>query len=191
MNTFFKDITIEEVGEIILQLAKNKIKEEEYRISDENFNWYKNRFIIPSNMTLKFYKEMLKETKEYIKKHKELWRKNRDNTLAEDSMNNYIVKEKKLVQRIRYLTAHKETSGKYDIQEAKKIPITNFLEFDRAGFTKCLWHNEKTGSLKYSKKTNKVHCFGACGISRDVIDVVQQQRGITIGDAIKFLCQLK
>lgn len=191
MNTFFEGITITELVDIHIQLEENKVKEEQYRIADENFNWYKNRFIVPSGMTLKFYKDILKDTKEYIKYHKDLWRKNRDNTFAEDSLKNYIEKEKKLVQRIRYLTAHKETSGKYDIQEAKKIPITNFMEFDRAGFAKCLWHKEKTGSLKYNKDKNKVHCFGSCGISRDVIDVVQQQRGITIGEAIKFLCQLK
>lgn len=70
---------------------------------------------------------------------------------------------------------------------AKNVPITNFMEFNRSGFTNCLWHSEKTGSLKYNKKLNRVYCFGACGKGYDVVDVVQKMFNYSFSEAINFL----
>lgn len=72
-----------------------------------------------------------------------------------------------------------------DFERAKLVPIDSIVEFKR-GFAPCLWHNEKTPSMKYYKKNNKVHCFG-CGQGGDVIDVVQQIKDCDIKQAVQFL----
>jgi hypothetical protein len=76
--------------------------------------------------------------------------------------------------------------GSLDLNLAKQIPISNFLEVNSAGFARCVWHNEKTGSLKYYPKDNRVHCFG-CGRSGDVIDVVRQINNCSLTEAIKLI----
>jgi len=73
-----------------------------------------------------------------------------------------------------------------NILQAKSVPVTNFIQFGRDNKAPCIWHNEKTGSMHYYKKTNKVHCFG-CTQSGDVVDVVQQLQGIEFRDAVKYL----
>jgi hypothetical protein len=73
-----------------------------------------------------------------------------------------------------------------EILQAKSIPVTNFIQFGRDNKACCIWHNEKTGSMHYYKKTNKVHCFG-CNQGGDVVDVIQQMHGIDFRDAVRFL----
>lgn len=77
-------------------------------------------------------------------------------------------------------------TGGDDLQKAKSVPVTNYLQFDYSNKTKCIWHQEKTPSLHYDKKTNRVYCFG-CGKGGDVIDVVSQLNNVTIKEAIKLL----
>lgn len=79
-----------------------------------------------------------------------------------------------------------EQNEDQNLELAKKIPITNFLEFNRSGFTRCLWHDERTGSLKYYPKTNHVYCYAGCG-KKDVVDVVMQLRNIDFKEALKIL----
>lgn len=61
-----------------------------------------------------------------------------------------------------------------NIDKARAVPIPTILEINRSGFTKCIWHDEKTPSMKYYKNNNKVHCFGECQKSGDVIDVMME-----------------
>lgn len=75
-------------------------------------------------------------------------------------------------------------------EDVKHVPISNFIDFNRAGFANCLWHNEKTPSMKYYEKTNTVHCFG-CDKTGDVIDVVQEVEGVDFLGAISKLSMLK
>lgn len=77
--------------------------------------------------------------------------------------------------------------GEGNLILAKSKPISDYIEFNRSGFSRCLWHIEKTGSLKYDKKTNRVYCFGACGKGYDVVDVVQKLFNYSFQDAIRFL----
>lgn len=78
---------------------------------------------------------------------------------------------------------------------AKKVPITRYISFDARGFAKCLWHDEKTGSMKYnherSKLPNTVHCFGACGKTFDSIDVVMQIENVNFTEAVNRLLNEK
>lgn len=74
-----------------------------------------------------------------------------------------------------------------DIQLAKAVPIETLLEFNRAGFAHCLWHNEKTPSMKLYKSSNHVHCFGGCGKTADSIDVIMQIQNLDFLNAVRYL----
>lgn len=88
----------------------------------------------------------------------------------------------------RYQPGEKGDSA--EVREAKLVPITNFVPFSYDGFGLCLWHKEKSGSMKYNKPTSKypntVKCF-SCGAMGDPIDVIMQMRGVDFGAAIKIL----
>jgi DNA primase len=72
------------------------------------------------------------------------------------------------------------------IEKAKSVPITNYLKFNSAGFTKCIWHSEDSPSLKYFKKDNRVYCFG-CNKGGDTIDVVMKNNGCDVKEAMDLI----
>lgn len=71
------------------------------------------------------------------------------------------------------------------IETARSIPIGNFIEINRAHFSVCIFHSEKTPSCKIFSD-NKFRCFG-CGKNGDVIDIIMKMKGIEFIDAVKFL----
>jgi len=73
-----------------------------------------------------------------------------------------------------------------DALVAKDRPITDFIDFSRAGFASCIWHNEETPSMKYYFKNNRVHCFG-CQRNGDVIDVVMKLYNFDFKQALSFV----
>lgn len=74
----------------------------------------------------------------------------------------------------------------FEIQNYKHIPISDFVEFNGYGFANCIWHDEKTPSMKYYDKTNSVYCF-SCNKRGDVMDVVQQINNTNLPGAIGIL----
>ena len=67
----------------------------------------------------------------------------------------------------------------FDLEAIKNVPIGQFLEAPAMGGAhrsvyKCVFHNEKTASMVWYKKQNRVHCFG-CGRFGSVIDVVMER----------------
>ncbi len=72
-----------------------------------------------------------------------------------------------------------------DIARAKEHSIDELVEF-KHGTAKCLWHSERTGSMHYYQKDNRVKCFG-CGKSGDAIDVYQVLNGCDFISAVKGL----
>lgn len=60
------------------------------------------------------------------------------------------------------------------------------INVNRSGYTTCIWHHEKTPSLKIYEGTKGFHCFG-CGKSGSVIDLVMQIQGVDFLDACKKL----
>ena len=75
-----------------------------------------------------------------------------------------------------------------DIEHAKSYPIENLIhDINRAGFERCVFHEERTSSMKIYRKTNTWHCFGACSEGGDTIDLVQKIHDITFIEAVKKL----
>lgn len=72
-----------------------------------------------------------------------------------------------------------------EVARAKEMPIHEMINFNSQGKTKCLWHNEKTASLCYYPKNNKVWCFGGCGRGYDAIDVYMKVHGVSFKEAIR------
>jgi hypothetical protein len=90
-------------------------------------------------------------------------------------------------KKLSRLKEIKDGGQTFDIATIKQIPITNYIEFNRAGFACCLWHSpDKSPSMKYYPKDNHVHCF-SCGKSGDVIDVFQQLHSCSFREAVKQL----
>lgn len=59
------------------------------------------------------------------------------------------------------------------------------VEVNRAGFCRCIFHEEKTPSMKIYPN-NSFHCFG-CGKSGDVISVIMQLDSLDFQSACKSL----
>lgn len=72
------------------------------------------------------------------------------------------------------------------IAEAKQIPINHYVKFNHQNFARCLWHDEKTASMFWYRKQNRVKCFG-CGQLGDVIDVIQQMNNTDLKGALDIL----
>lgn len=78
--------------------------------------------------------------------------------------------------------------GNTRLEKAKSIPIENFLKFSHDGFAKCIFHSEKTASLKkYPNNTFK--CFG-CGMHGDVVDIYAQLNNLPNRLAIAALADM-
>lgn len=70
--------------------------------------------------------------------------------------------------------------------EVIAIPITDFMAFNRMGFGKCPFHNDKAPSMRYYKRDNRAHCFAGCG-QKNVIQVYAQIKGFDTKQAFKEL----
>lgn len=97
--------------------------------------------------------------------------------------------QKQIIKLSLLLNPPREVKGRItqeQIQRAKDYPFENLIRFNRAGFTKCFAHEEKTPSLHFQKEKNKLHCFG-CGKNWDTISYLREVRGLSFKDAVKQL----
>jgi len=108
--------------------------------------------------------------------------KNLSQTLLENFVN-YLSEE-----RIKIKNKKEKKEFTENIDNIKNIPITDFIDFNIAGFSKCIFggHRDKTPSMKYFKDSNTVYCFG-CSSYADIISVVRIQRKLDFVNAIKYL----
>lgn len=73
----------------------------------------------------------------------------------------------------------------YDIKQAismKDVCAMYGIEVNRNGFAKCVWHSDRTPSLKIYNGMRGCHCF-ACGEGGSVIDFTMQFFGLNFKDA--------
>jgi transcription elongation factor Elf1 len=73
------------------------------------------------------------------------------------------------------------------VEQARRYPFEQLIEFDRRGFVKCFYHNERTASMSLDKKTNMIHCFG-CDKSADTIQYIMDKNQKSFIEAVKQLC---
>lgn len=135
------------------------------------------------------FRSMIKERREKIDEFVKERRNNGQPELAFiwDTLIEYQMQDiKRLENLITLKKIGKDDGIKVNIDKAKSVPITNYIQFNRAGFAKCICanHQEKTPSMKLYK--DKVHCFG-CGFSGDVIDVVRELYGVEFIKAVQII----
>ena len=70
------------------------------------------------------------------------------------------------------------------LAELKAVPIDTLLRFNSAGFTKCLYHPEKSPSAKYYPDKNHVYCF-SCSKKYDSVDVKMFLSGLTLKELLR------
>jgi len=173
-------------SDTILYIIKANIENyfwvEEEKEKKKKREEYNNRFNIPKGKTKKEYEKIKKETRKIIEDlDKEFNNSGRENIFIDLEIENYIEKQNKL----KAILKNNNNFGS-DISKAKAYPIENLIEFNTAGFAKCLWHNEKSPSLKLYKSRNKCHCF-SCGKDADSIDAYIIINNCSINEAIKNL----
>lgn|SRR3990167_374187 len=77
-------------------------------------------------------------------------------------------------------------SEELNVEQAKQRPLTDFIQFNKANFAPCPFHNEKEPSFKYYPETNTFNCFGGCG-GGDVITFIMKRENLNFIQAVKFL----
>lgn len=71
----------------------------------------------------------------------------------------------------------------------RAIPISAILNITPQTAIKCLFHEEKTASMRLHPKKNYVHCFG-CNKTASIIDIYMVQKQCSVAEAIKDLSKL-
>lgn len=161
--------------------------EEERKKRIEDWN---NRFKVPQGLSKKELNILKKETQfqiDYFKtsirasnnEFSKIWR--------QETLDKWILKKKKILNTLKFHDSF-GTDSKLNIEKAKSYPIEQLIEFDRGGFARCLWHEEKSPSLKWYPSRNKAHCFAGCG-DFDSIDVFQKINNLSFKEAVNNLCQ--
>lgn len=98
-------------------------------------------------------------------------------------MDELFQKRNKLKEKIRYVGVKFNNNN---LEKAKQRPISDFLEFNSAGFAKCPFHQERTNSFHKLPGKEKGYCFG-CGKTGDVIDVVMEINNCELQEALKII----
>ena len=193
MKLFFpswlKPLSDKEINDF---LTSEPLINEKYEQIEHAKRWYKIMKQNGDNSERKHYKTK-KEIKQDIKllnDHLDYWLDHKHNAISEMDkvyseihLEDYLKEKENLQKKLRYTGVKFEND---DLVRARQVPISDFLKFNSAGMVKCLWHIERTGSLHYIKKNNKVHCFGGCG-TKDVIEVIQNLNNCTFKEALKII----
>lgn len=184
----------------IIWLPKGVKDVTEYFASGKNFNDFLSllgkaeRYTFPTDWRgLKTKKELLIKKKEYTeylheimlraREKRSLYQSDKPEEILRTIVNNQL---EELNRAIKFFQVKRQDFDKSRLERAKAVPITMFVKFNDDKFARCIWHNEKSGSMFYYQKQNVVHCFG-CDKRGDVIDVTQKLNNCNLSDAIKIL----
>lgn len=99
----------------------------------------------------------------------------------------YMDRLTEVQRQLKYFKVSRSTTNPDRILAAKAVPIPVFLKVGKDKTLKCIWHEEKTPSMHYYEKQNRVHCFGGCGRGGDVIDVVQTLNNCDLKSALQII----
>lgn len=80
-----------------------------------------------------------------------------------------------------------DAKAKYNISDIAARWIAKPLQ--RAGHEKvglCLFHQERTASLRFNDPKGTFYCFG-CGSSGDIVELVMRHEGLSFPDALRWL----
>lgn len=142
---------------------------------------------IDNKKTLQVIEKQYKESiNMYMRHAQELREKNVSDKHLQKLIEIFLNKTAEVKRAIKYYQVKRSEVDNTRLERAKQVPIPHFIQFDNAGTAKCIWHNEKTGSMHYYEKQNRVKCFG-CNMLGDVIDVVQQMNNCNLPDALKII----
>jgi hypothetical protein len=103
-----------------------------------------------------------------------------------------LLEDQKKHERYLLMASNKQevlSSGGVSAEQvacAKAVPIETLIQIRKDGFANCIWHNEKSPSMKYYKRDNSVHCFG-CGKGGDSIEVAMVVWGVDFKTAVARL----
>lgn len=149
------------------------------RVRDAQIQWY---FVNYNTKTQ--LKQAITQTNKEINHWMEKKRKS-NCYFWELNLEECLEKKKRLKKRLDFISRPVQ-KGSNDKETAKSVPIEHFLKFNNAGFAKCVWHTEKTGSLHKIPNTNLVYCF-SCQKKGDTIDIVMAVNGCDFPSAIKLI----
>lgn len=131
----------------------------------------------------KLYTQIAEELKMDIRDHGQKYLGHKHLDILKEM---YLNKLDEVNRAIKYFTVKRKDVGGDRIARAKATPIPQFINFSRDNTACCIWHNEKTPSMYYYEKQNRVKCFG-CDKMGDVIDVIQQIKKVSLPEALKII----
>ena len=138
----------------------------------------------------KQFDELIKYQKakadDYLKVKRSLGQKRKNTLHIEVLIQMWLSEAEKTEGRKKILNKPTKAQIENEVQRAKTVDIRTLIPFNHQGFAKCIFHNEKTASMKYYKD-NTFHCFG-CNKNGDAIDIVMKRDGLSFREALKKLC---
>lgn len=174
-------LSIQEISDFILcELPENPavaIHKGIKNIEEKQKQWWKVDYT-----TKKRINEEIKKTNTELEEWMVRKRKRKD-ILVDVYIEDCLEKKKQLKARLASLGKFKHSDEK---ERARAVPITMFLDFNSAGFARCLWHDERTGSLHLLPSKNAAWCF-SCGTRYDSIAAVMKLHGVDFSKAVKII----
>ena len=104
-------------------------------------------------------------------------------------MTGHINRLKKILEIQKMSRKRTDNPNRVDehmIALAKQHPISDIITFDSANFASCVWHKERSGSLKYYPDSNTVYCFG-CHKYGDSIEIHRRLYDVDFLTAVREL----
>lgn len=139
---------------------------------------------VPPGLTKKELNSLLKETQDLINEWKTRWRRPDNNEITKEFCQAVI---DELIIKKGKIKFNKKVNGELNIEKAKQYPIEQLIDFNNAGFAKCINHEDRTPSLKWYPARNKAHCF-SCHSDLDSIDIYQKINNVEFNIAVQALC---
>jgi hypothetical protein len=104
-----------------------------------------------------------------------------------DAFNKEILLKRYIHERIMITNPITEAPNKIDVKRVKEnLDINLVITLNKAGFTMCPFHTDKTPSLKWYPETKQLHCF-SCGWHGDVIAFIMKRDNLNFKEVINKL----